>query len=246
MPLLPNLFRTKDRNALFEKFAQSAVSEAAKVAVSLGVGLVIPLPAIGELAGTISKEFVQTVLARASEVERKLDALIAEPFKTGLRLLLEAARHEVGTSEEAGSRDALLDAAHLSFVRAHSLVANSREDSVFVRTLDCLALAARSGRGTLAKKAMADVQTDMNLLYEQMQILNKAAAQWEDDVKAINRFFGRGDWGGKPIGYDVQLIWVKKQEKDAERIVARASKARARFTVLESVAALAKASIARL
>lgn len=239
MPLV-DYFRKSNQKALFDKFAESAISEAAKAAVSLAVASVIPVPAVADAAASLSKEFIQTILTRASEMEHKLDRLISEPFKTGMQLLLESAKHQTSTLQEVESRDALLDFAHISFVRAHSLVANSREDSVFVRSLDCLALAARTGRGKLAKDGLAEINADMSLLRERVQLLSRTAADWERDVMSINKFFGRGDWGGKPIGYDVQLIWVKKQERDARQIIAQAHHAEAQFSVLERIVTLAE------
>ena len=72
------------------------------------------IPLAGEFAGAVSKEFVETLLKRTSAIEKKLDVLLREPFKTGLHLLRESIAHPGTSGQEIQSRDTLLDAAHVS------------------------------------------------------------------------------------------------------------------------------------
>lgn len=154
----------------------------------------------------------------------------------------EVVGHPVSSEEEIKSRDALLDAAHVSFVRACALVEDSREDSTFIRALDCLALVGRSGRAALGQTSLNDLQRDIQLLRERVEALKANADEWTSDIERIGSFFGRGDLQSKPMGYDIQLIWVKRQEKQAAKVQKEAQAALMHLTLLENLAALSEAA----
>jgi hypothetical protein len=185
------------KRALFVKFVTESISETAKLAITATASLALPLaaPVLGSVAVGVSKEFIETLLRRTSEIEKKLDILLLEPFLTGLQLLLEANMHLGRTPEELASRDAILHASHVSFVRAHSLIVNSREDSAFVRTLDCLALSGHTGRMTVAAGVLAEVEGDIQLLRQHVEALEANASEWMQDLKRLNTFLGREDLG---------------------------------------------------
>jgi hypothetical protein len=233
------------KRALFVKFVTETISETAKVAITTTASLASPMagPVLGSVAGVVSKEFLETLLKRTSEVEKKLDILLLEPFLTGLQLLLEANVHPGRTPEELASRDAILHASHVSFVRAHSLIVNSREDSAFVRTLDCLALSSHRGRMTVAASVLAEVEVDIHLLKQHVKALEASATEWINDAKILNAFFGRGDEGAKPFGYVSQVAVAKRYEKKGKKLDTEAKEARHRLSVLESIVAVARNAI---
>ena len=230
---------------LFAKFVTESISETAKVAVTATLSLALPLagPALGIFAGVVSKDLIEALLRRTSEVGKKLDILLLEPFLTGLQLLLEANAHPGGIPEELASRDAILHTSHVSFVRAHSLIVNSREDSAFVRTLDCLALSGHRGRMALAASVLAEVEIDIRLLRQHVEASEASAAEWIKDVRALNAYLGRGEMGSKPFGYVSQVAMAKRYEKKAKKLDTEAQEARHRLSVLDSIVAVARGAI---
>lgn len=233
----------RNSGPLVSNFAKGVISEAAKTAATIVIGHTA-VASLGESAGTISKDLVERLLKRTSEVEKKIDLLVSEPLKVGLDFLSQAARHKARTREQIASRDAILDAAHISFTRAHALVANSREDSIFVRALDCHALADRTGRLALAKEELADLHRDLNVVRESLDALEQDATKWIEDANKARRFLGRqNDLNERPIGHEVQIIWVRKYEKDARRLQAQAKLGQDRFSFLAYLVSLAEAVV---
>ncbi len=233
---------------LVKGVATKTIAEVAKTAATLAVQFGAPGSlVIAPLVGTISKDFVEALLSRTSEVDRKLDALVSEPLKAALRLLRDAANNSTNTSKAIESRDALLDAAHISFVRALALSGDSREDTLFIRALDSIALAERSGRIDVAADNLKNLETELTDLRARIEALQKEASEWSDYVKSLNRFLGRGsieeDWTGRPVGYDVQIIFAKRSERQAKKAKAEADAATFRLEVIENVVTLARASL---
>ncbi len=230
--------------ARLSPLATKAASEAARTAVAAAV-TVAGSPVVGLFLGTVTKEFVEMLLARTSVVEQKLDILLREPLASGLQFLHEASVHDFSSASQWESRDQLLDAAHASFVRAHSIVADSRQDSVFVRSLDCLVLAARTGRLSIASEAFSGIQRDMNELRTRVHALEADANEWLADDLRIRAHLGRDDWGAKPFGYDALLGLNEIHSNLAKRRSQLAQQAREEFDRLESFVLLAECAVNR-
>jgi hypothetical protein len=222
--------------------ATKVASEGARVAVNATLTATVS-PLAGQFLGTVAKDVVETLLARTTAVEQKLDILLREPLFSGLQLLREASQHVISSKDQLASRDELLDGAHLSFVRAHSLVADSRQDSVFVRSLDCLALASRTGRLSIGLEALSGVHRDMEELRTRVQALEADANEWLTDVHRIRAFLGRDDWGAKPFGYDALLGWSTRHAKNAEKKRRTAEQAREELDRLNNFVELAELAI---
>jgi hypothetical protein len=230
------------QESLLGKFATKAVAEAAKAAATFAAAVAIPqIPVFAEFAGGVTKELVDALLARTSAVEKKLDLLLREPLRTGLHLLGEAAIHTEGSDIEMKSRESLLDDAHKSFVRALSLLEDSREDSTFIRAIDCLALSLRAGRTSVAEHSLVDIDRDLMLLRNRTEALEQVANALSITAMKFRKFFHRDrtDYRDVPFGYDVQVIASKSREKEALAMQTRAEGARFRLILLESVVALA-------
>jgi len=228
--------------------ATKTLAEVAKTVATLAVQIGAPGSlVIAPMVGTISKDFVDALMSRTSEVERKLDALVSEPLKAALGLLRDATNNSTSTPKEIESRDALLDAAHVSFVRALALSGDSREDALFIRALDSIALAERSGRSEVAADYLKKLEIELTDLRTRVEAIQKEAREWSDHVKALNRFLGRGDtvedWTGRPVGYDVKIVFAKRSEKQAKKAKAEADAATFRFEMIENVVTLARASL---
>ena len=230
--------------ARLSALATKAASEGARAAVTAALAAA-GSPIAGPFLGTITKEFVEMLLARTGAIEKKLDTLLSEPLLSGLQLLHEASVHEASSLDERESRDKLLDHAHLSFVRAYSIVADSRSDAVLVRSLDCLVLAPRTGRLSIAYDALNGIRGDMNELRTRVQAQEAEAQEWLADDFRIRAHLGRDDWGTKPFGYDALLGWNKIHSDAAKRRGQLAKEAREEFDGLEHFVRFAELAIKR-
>lgn len=228
--------------ARLSALATKAASEGARVAVNAAITAAVS-PIAGRFLGTVAKDVVETLLSRTTAVEKKLDILLREPLFSGLQLLREASLHTDLSQDQRGSRDELLDDAHLSFVRAHSLIADSRQDSVFVRSLDCLALASRTGRLSVAQATLLGIHRDRDELKGRVEALEGDAEEWLANARTIRAYLGRDDWGAKPFGYDALVGWSKRHDKNAERKRRAAQQAREEFDRLENFVRLAELAV---
>lgn len=172
---------------------------------------------IQKLLGTISKDLVDALLQRASQVEKKLDKLIREPLLTGLVLMKQGLDHEDNSTEQAESRDHLLDQAHVSLTRAWALVSDSREDSVFVRSLDCVVLAAHRSHQRIANEAMQIVKTELDEIDNRVSAMEKESKELSRNSDAFHRWLDRGSpYEAKPIGHMEQrgLAIIKRDQAE--------------------------------
>jgi hypothetical protein len=240
--------------SFFKTFATKGVGEIVKEAAIKAVSIAVPgTPVLASFAGAISKDLFEMLLTRTTEVERKLDKLLRQPLRTALQLLRDAAINPADTPQEIASRDSLLDAAHTGFVAASALTGDSREDSLFIVALDCIALAERTGRVAVATERFKETELELLELKRKIATLQRDAQEWSDHVQALNRFLRRRpknssegeDWGEVPRGYGEQIVLTKIRERQANKVIAEADAASLRFEMLQSLVTLAKASLIR-
>lgn len=234
----------KTAMSVLKTFKIKAIAEITKAAAISVVAVAVPgSQALTSLAGGVSKELVEALLAKTTEVERKLDKLLREPLIAGLRHLKDAGRNLTNTPEETASRDSLLDDAHVFFSRAIALAGDSREDSLFIQALDCIALAERTGRISVAVESLQEVTAELEEVHRRVSALQTEANEWMEHVEALNKFLGRDNYRAKPFGYDAQIGLAKEQEWRAKRAKDAAESATARVELLKKLVAVAKASV---
>src|SRR6476659_9702264 len=73
-------------------FGTQVLAEAVKATVTAVAGT-IATHAVPALFGVVAKNLVETLLARASQVEGKLDRVLREPLLSGVRLLHQGLVH---------------------------------------------------------------------------------------------------------------------------------------------------------
>lgn len=228
-------FISRSGNA-FSRFATSALAEAVKATVT-ALGSTSLGPVAGGLAGTLSRDLVATILGQVSAVERKLEYLLREPLLSGLALLGDGLAHDQETSEERQARDRLLDSAHVLLTRAAVLAGDSREDALFVRALDCVALTAHGSHHSLARRALPGMHAELDELRTRVLALERQAAQWVEDSRQIDRWLAH-DSLAEPSG-PIQRLWGRSVRRQAAEARQQAESARTRLEILEGLAALA-------
>jgi hypothetical protein len=231
-------FRRKFRTP-FRAFATSTVAEVVKASVTTLTLVALPIPALGTLLGTVSKDLVEALFVRASQVESKLDRLIREPLQTGVALMRQGLTHEHATLEEQTARNTLLDNAHVALTRAWALVSDSREDAVFVRSLDCIVLAAHPGHRSLANRELVSLHADLDQMRLRLELLEKEAAQVRADSQDFDRFLDRDSLRDKPFGHMEQRLMGRRVREKAAKMVVQAENARSRFDILEGLTRVA-------
>lgn len=232
-------FRTKLRTP-FRAFATKTLSEVVKASVIALGSVVLPFPALGGLLGTASKDLLEALFARTSQVESKLDRLIREPLLTGVALARQGLMHEQATAEEEMARNVLLDNAHVALTRAWALVSDSREDAVFIRALDCVVLAAHRAHRSLAQDALASLDADLEQMRLRLELLETEAACLREDSQAIDRFLARDSLYDKPFGHIEQRLLGRRKREAAAKFSARVEDGRSRFNVLEGITQIAR------
>jgi hypothetical protein len=215
--------------------AGTTVSESAK-AVALAL---TGVPAVANVSGALARDLVTTLAQQTSAVEKKLDRLLREPLATGLRLLHQALRHAPATDQEHAARDALLDDAHLSFVKALSYGGDSNEDTAFIRGLDSLALKHRRGHDALAVSTYAEFAATLHLVRARVAKLEEDSAELTRDAETLKRFFIGDRNRAKPFGYAEQKALYLDRNRDAEALARRAAEARTKLDILEAVGLIA-------
>jgi len=223
----------------FRVFSDKTIADAVKSTVIQLAAVALAPPLLATLLGIVSKGLIDTLLQQASRVERKLDLLLREPLVSGLKFLRQALIHDQSSVEEKKAYENLLDQAHASLTRALSLAVDSREDSVFIRAIDCVALAAHPGHRTLALMELEDMNKDLGLISGRVDLLLADAAEETSRSEGLRRFLAHDDWGGKPVGYAEQLWIARRRIKQAERIRKRADEAQSRLRILQGIVEIA-------
>jgi hypothetical protein len=227
------------------RFGKKTVVEAVRVAVSAGATAAVGSPVVGSLLGTAAEDALTTMLAQASDVEKKIDHLVGEPLLSGLALLRQGTLHDADSVEDLAARDRLLEQAHVLLTRAGTFAADSREDSVFIGAFVCISCALHQNRGGLAQALLAELQDDIGGLRVQVEALEADAKEWETTSEMIDRFFNPGKWKDQPAGNPVADWWANKVRREAEEVQDRARGSRRRLDLLHEVVDLATRTVAQ-
>jgi len=164
---------------LLSTVTSKAIAAAAKVAAESALFAAAPhAPGLAGSVGDLAKEVVGALLEATSETERLVTALVREPLRSGLQLLLDAVRHPVKNEAERESRDALLDQSYELLVKAHNLAEASRDDALLIQAVQCVALATRSGRASLALVRLTDVKKELAELDKQAIALATSSEEY--------------------------------------------------------------------
>lgn len=216
--------------------AGTTLSESAKLVTLALTGS----PGLADASGGLTRDLVSTLTQQTSSVERKIERMLREPLATGLRLLSQALLHEPVTEQEHGARDALLDGAHLSFVKALTYGGDLTEDAALVRGLDCIALKHRRGHGALSESTFAGFTATLDVLRTRVTILEQESAEFTQHVETLHRYFVGDRNRLKPWGYAEQKGLYLSRKRDAEALAVRTAQARKKLDILEAVALLAQ------
>jgi|SRR4051794_18828428 len=235
------MFRLPKARTVVSRLATASLVEGVKAAISALAAAELGSAAAGSLAGAISKEVVSTLLVQASAVEAKLDRLLREPLIAGMELLREALLPEMASSESTPARGRLLEQSHLLFVRAWALVEDSRDDSLYIRALDSVALAAHSQYRKLARQKLSQIRVELDDRRLQIEALEHEAVEWVETSRVVDEFFGRDSLRDKPFGHAEQRLWARSVRDEAKAVRERAERARTHLTLLDGVASLAEA-----
>jgi len=164
---------------LLRTVTSKAISATARLAAESALLAAVPhAPGLAGLVGELAKEVVGALFEVTSETQKLVTALVREPMRSGLQLLLDALRHPVRNEGERGSRDALLDQSYELLVKAHNLAEASRDDALLIGAIQCVALAARSGRASLALVKLADVKKELPGLDKQAAALGASSEEY--------------------------------------------------------------------
>jgi hypothetical protein len=231
---------TQRAGSTFRSFATKVVAEAVKTTVTALGAAILASQTVAPLLGVVAKELVSTLLSHASEIEGKLDRLLKEPLLSGLRLLEQGLRHGRDSENEDRAADTVLDQAHAALTRAWALVSDSREDSTFVRALDCIALATHRSHKGLAVSGIDEVQTDLNLLGLRVLRLESVAEELVQDSQRIDKFLDLESWRDKPFGYMEQRLVGRHIRGVAASARADAEAAREGLTMMEELVRVAQ------
>lgn len=227
------------QHGLFAQFSTTALADGVKAAAVVIGGAAAPGVAFGVFGAEIAKNIAQLILGQRSQIELKLDRLLRAPLLTGLRHLNDGLSHRADSPSSVEARNRVLDEAHSALTEAWALVSDSREDSTFIRAIDCIALSARSGHEDLAARRVSETSADLAVLSERVVALEQEAADWRRGTAALRRFLDEDSLGSKPFGYTEQRMMARHLEWRAKRIVATADEARRRFDIISNIAKVA-------
>jgi len=224
----------KRRRSIVHQLSSTAASEAIQAvanAALAGVGLA---PAGPVLAGVL-KDVVVIIAAKTSGV-RSVDPLVLGALLKGLDYLLETADHAANTSQEIASRNDLFARAHDCLKSASLSAANSRDDSVFIAALDCVALACHDGRHTLAVSRYARMKEDLCVLQEaaeELAVRTGLTAKGVAEFDAWSRRVGT-------LGIDGIILIRNRKNEIARQLQRKSDEATQRVALLRSMASLAE------
>jgi hypothetical protein len=216
--------------------AGTTLSESAKLVVLTLTGS----PGLAGASGSLTRELVSSLTKQTSSVERKVDRMLREPLATGLRLLSQALLHPPGTEQEHGARDALLDDAHLSFMKALEYGRDLSEDAALIRGLDCIALKHRRGHGALSRSTFAELTVKLDVLRTRVTTLERESAEFTEHVETLRRYFIGDRNRPKPWGYAEQKALYLDRKRQGDAMAVRAAQARKKLDILEAIALLAQ------
>ncbi len=226
--------------SVFRAFATKGVGDVIDTSITAVGTALLDSEALGSLLGKVSKDLADALLKRASQVEKKVDKLVREPLLSGLTLMRQGLTHEDKSPEQAASRDNILDHAHVALTRAWALVSDSREDSVFVRALDCVVLAAHRTHQNLAREALLALKVDLDGIETRVALMAKQAADKTGGSQSLDRFLDVDINGDIPFGYLEQQMWGQMVRGKAEKIAIRYQEERSRLDILRGLAQLAQ------
>lgn len=221
---------------LLTALAGTTLSESAKLVTLALTGS----PGVADATGSLTRDLVTSLTQQTSSVEKKIDRLLREPLATGLRLLDEALRHAPATDQEYEARDALLDGAHVSFVKALAYGGDSNEDAAFIRGLDILALKHRRGHHALAVSTYAEFAATLHLVRARVAKLEEDAYQLTGEAETLERFFVGDRNRAKPFGYAEQKALYLDRKREAVALARRAAEARTKLDILEAIGLIAE------
>jgi hypothetical protein len=216
--------------------AGTTLSESAKLVALALTGS----QGLADASGSLTRELVSALTQQTSSVERKIDRMLREPIATGLRLLSQALRHEPATEQEHGARDALLDGAHLSFMKALEYGGDLTEDAALVQGLDCIALKHRRGHGALSESSFADFVARLDVLRARVTTLEQESAEFTQHVETLRRYFIGDRNRPKPWGYAEQKALYLGRKRQADALAVRVAQARKKLDILETIALIAQ------
>jgi len=214
-------------STLLLAIANMALAAAAKLSAEMAVLAAAPGAAgIAGSVGDLAKDIVQELLKATSNTEALVDALVREPLQSGLRLLEDGVSHPLCSTAERQSRDELLGQAYAKLVEAASLSGASHEDVLWIQCVQCLALAARSGRTALAFRLAARIRSELAIAEGSA----RAAIERAERRQRIGELAESSEIGLAELGCRRHGQWVETYMTASER--------QAAVAVLERCAAL--------
>jgi len=232
--IFQSLFNKKP-TTLFNEFATKSFSEAIKQGVTALGAIIFHSVAWGAILGIGVKGVVDSLFAKASQLENKIDKLLQQPFLSGVRFLQEALLHDENDEQETG-RQHLLNEAHTCFVNAYNLSLDSLEDKTFIFTLDCLALAANKTHKSLVKRILPDCERKITEFEESSKAYEIASAEAIEQGKRTELYlYGRSKWTDKPLGFAEQKAAWKGFLKEVKVIEEKIQQQKLKIEILHNL-----------
>jgi len=230
------LWDRKKYGNIFSEFATNSISEGIKLALST---LLNP---IGIVIGEGVKGVMQALYDKSTKIDKKIDRLLREPLLSGIKLLNQGMGYKVTDEKSQAAKDEILAHAHFSLTKAWVLVYDSTEDSLFIKTLDAIALAAHSSHWQLAETELIKLELAVNDQEQKVKILEEVANSQMEYSKAYQHWLGdKNSFQSVPHGYQVQRLFGRSIQYRSIKLLKRSTQARKKIDILINLKTIAQA-----
>ncbi len=234
-------WKEKKAKNIFSEFATKSISESIKIALTALATTATSSTPVGLIIGAGAKGMMDLLLARSSQIDKKLDKILREPLLSGISFLHQGVSYKIINEKSKVSRDALLHEAHISLTKAWALVIDSIEDSLFIRSLDVIALAAHSSHWQTAETIVAKLDLDIQEHSIKVKALENEAKGQMDYSKAVQRFLDSSSYQDKPFGYGEQKLFGRNIHNYSTKLEKRSLEAREKLDILINLQGITKA-----
>jgi hypothetical protein len=233
-------FNSKEPKKIFSEFATKGFEDAIDVFLSAIATTLIGLPSIGKIIGAGAKGLTEALLAKTSEVEKKLNLLLKEPLFSGITLLNDALLHTANDTSTIMARDNFLHDAHLSFTKASIFVIDSVEDQLFINALDLISLCAHSTNWQIAKEYATIFEKNLTNQIQKLDALVKETNRQVEKAEKIIKYVEDNPYRDVPFGYAEQKLFGKSWKHDKDELVNSTNEYRNKINILVGLNKVAK------
>ena len=232
-------WKNKKPGNLFSEFATKSISESIKIALTALATAATSSTPVGLIVGAGAKGMMDSLLAKSSQIDKKIDRILKEPLLSGINFLHQGITYKIIDEKSRESRDALLHDAHISLTKAWALVIDSIEDSLFIKSLDVIALAAHSSHWQTAESLSAKLNLDIEEHNIKVKALEDEAKEQMEYSKGVQRFLDTSSYRDKPHGYGEQKLFGKNIHKYSLKLEKKSLEAREKLDILMNLNSIA-------